>query len=72
MKNSKLKKSEKEIQNDLLNSIELMRDTKDINDYVFIYDFDGTSIYYPISEKKYWKKIYMNLQTKQVKELSKN
>lgn len=33
-----------------------MRDTKDINDYVFIYDFDGTSIYYPISEKKYWKK----------------
>ena len=43
-------KSEEEIQNDVLKSIELMRDTKDVNDYVFIYEFDGTSIYYPISD----------------------
>lgn len=52
------KKSEKEIQDDLLNSIELMRDPKDINDYIFIYNFDGTSIYYPISEKNIGKNLY--------------
>ncbi len=51
-------KSEREIQNDVLNSIELMRDTKDVNDYVFIYDFDGTSVYYPISEKNIGKNLY--------------
>ena len=52
------KKSEKDIQRDLLESIELMRDKKDLNDYVFIYDFDGTSIYYPISDKNIGKNLY--------------
>ncbi len=51
-------KSEAEIQNDLLNSIETMRDKKDINDYVFIYEFDGTSIYYPVSDKNIGKNLY--------------
>ncbi len=52
------KKSEKEIQNDILNAIELMRDRTDINDYVFIYDFNGTSIYYPISKQNIGKNLY--------------
>lgn len=43
-------KSELDIQNEVLNSIELMRDKKDLNDYIFIYDFNGTLIYYPISK----------------------
>ena len=51
-------KSEEEIQNDLLTSIELMRDLKDIDDYIFIYDFNGTSIYYPISQKNIGKNLY--------------
>ncbi|MCP4969972.1 MAG: histidine kinase [Arcobacter sp.] len=42
-------KTEQEIQDELLTAIELMRDNKDINDYVFVYEFNGTSIYYPIS-----------------------
>ena len=51
-------KPESEIQNDLLTSIEKMRDKKDINDYVFIYKFDGTSIYYPVSDKNIGKNLY--------------
>ncbi|PLY07828.1 MAG: histidine kinase [Arcobacter sp.] len=41
-------KSEKEIQNDILVALELMRNVKDINDYLFIYKDNGTLIYYPI------------------------
>jgi signal transduction histidine kinase len=51
-------KSESEIQNDILVAIELMRDNKDINDYVFIYEFDGTSIYYPVSNDNIGKNLY--------------
>lgn len=51
-------KSEREIQNDVLNAIENMRDTNDINDYVFIYNFDGTSIYYPASKQDIGKNLY--------------
>ncbi|XPV81935.1 MAG: cache domain-containing protein [Halarcobacter sp.] len=51
-------KSEKEIQNDLINSIELMRDKKDLNDYLFIYDFDGTLLYYPVETKNIGKNLY--------------
>lgn len=51
-------KNEREIQNDVLTAIELMRDTSDINDYVFIYDFNGTSIYYPISKQNIGKNLY--------------
>ena len=51
-------KSEKEIQDGLLYALEHMRDKKDLSEYIFIYDFDGTSIYYPISDKNIGKNLY--------------
>ena len=51
-------KSEREIQNNLLNALENMRDKNDLDQYIFIYDFDGTSIYYPISDKNIGKNLY--------------
>lgn len=51
-------KTEEEIKNDVLNSIELMRDKKDVDDYVFIYDFEGTLLYYPISKAKIGLNLY--------------
>lgn len=51
-------KSEKEIQNDLLNALEHMRDKKDLDEYLFIYDFDGTSIYYPHTDQKLGDNLY--------------
>ena len=42
-------KSEEEIQNDILVAIELMRNPKNIDDYIFIYKGDGTLLYHPIS-----------------------
>lgn len=52
------KKSEKEIKHDILDAIELMRDRTAINDYQFIYDFNGTSIYYPISKRNIGKNLF--------------
>jgi signal transduction histidine kinase len=43
-------KSQKEIQKDILDVIEDMRDKRSIDNYLFIYDFTGTSIYHPISK----------------------
>ncbi|RXJ90328.1 histidine kinase [Arcobacter sp. CECT 8983] len=54
----KNKKSEKEIQDDILNAIEMMRDKNSIDDYLFIYDFKGTSLYYPISSSNIGKNLY--------------
>ncbi len=51
-------KPEKEIQNDILNSIKLMKDPKDINDYIFIYNFDGILIYNSFSKKNIGKNLY--------------
>ena len=51
-------KTEEEIKSDLLNAIELMRDTKDVNDYIFVYDFNGTLLYYPISNVKIGQNLY--------------
>jgi len=51
-------KTEQEIKNEVLHTIEMMRDLKNINDYAFIYDFKGTSIYYPISEDNLGKNLY--------------
>ena len=51
-------KSEDEIKKDLLESVELMRDKKDINDYIFIYDFTGTLVYYPVSKTKVGENFY--------------
>jgi len=51
-------KTELEIQHDILNSIELMRDGSDINDYIFVYDFSGTLIYYPVESHSIGKNLY--------------
>lgn len=51
-------KSEKQIQNEILNSIELMRDKKDQNDYLFVYNFNGTLLYYPIESHSIGKNLY--------------
>lgn len=50
-------KTEEEIKNEVLNAIELMRNKNDINDYSFIYEFSGTSIYYPISSNNIGKNL---------------
>ena len=51
-------KSEEIIKKEILEAIEEMRDKKDINDYVFIYDFDGNSLYYPPSSDNIGKNFY--------------
>jgi len=51
-------KPEKEIKSDLLNAIELMRDTKDVDDYIFVYNFEGTLLYYPIANAKIGQNLY--------------
>ncbi len=51
-------KPEEEIKSDLLNAIELMRDTKDLDDYIFVYDFQGTLLYYPIANAKIGQNLY--------------
>ncbi len=51
-------KTEQEIKNDVLHAIEMMREVENINDYVFIYDFEGTSVYYPISRNNIGKNLY--------------
>jgi signal transduction histidine kinase len=51
-------KSEEEIKKDLLSSIELIRDDKNIDDYIFIYKFDGTLLYYPIEAESIGKNLY--------------
>ncbi len=50
--------SEEEIKKDLLYAIELMRAKEDINNYIFIYDYDKESIYYPISNHKIAKNLF--------------
>jgi signal transduction histidine kinase len=70
--NQKGLKNESEIKQDVLNAIEQMRDKNDIDDYVFIYDFDGTSVYYPISKQNIGKNLYEFTDptgTKVIKEL---
>ncbi|QKF81202.1 cache domain-containing protein [Halarcobacter ebronensis] len=51
-------KSENEIKNDILEALEKMRENEKLNNYLFIYDFDGTSIYYPISKEYIGKNLY--------------
>lgn len=40
------KKSEEAIQAEILDALDNLKSTADINDYIFIYDFQGQSIYY--------------------------
>ncbi len=51
-------KSEETIKKDLLESIHFMANPNNINNYIFIYNFDGTSIYYPLSDKNIGKNLY--------------
>ncbi len=51
-------KSENEIKKDLLESIHFISTSNNINNYIFIYDFDGTSIYDPLSNKDIGKNLY--------------
>ncbi|QDF28205.1 sensor histidine kinase [Halarcobacter anaerophilus] len=51
-------KSEKQIKEEILKSFETMRRDGDLNHYLFIYGFDGTSIYYPVLKKDIGKNLY--------------
>lgn len=44
------KKPEIQIKKEIIQAIETMKNQKDVNDYTFVYDFNGTSIYYPIGK----------------------
>ncbi|MFY9075407.1 histidine kinase [Malaciobacter mytili] len=43
-------KDEKIIQQEILEAIHKMKNQKDLDDYTFIYKFDGTSLYYPVGK----------------------
>ncbi len=43
-------KNEKVIQEEIIDAIDKMKNQKDLDDYIFIYKFDGTSLYYPIGK----------------------
>ncbi|WP_419770414.1 MAG: cache domain-containing protein [Candidatus Marinarcus sp.] len=51
-------KSESEIQKDVLHALDTIRKDQDINDYTFIYKFDGTSIYYPAPKNRIGENLY--------------
>ncbi|WP_320036282.1 cache domain-containing protein [Halarcobacter sp.] len=54
----KNKKSEELIKKDILESLEIMRKHGNLNNYIFIYDFNGTSLYYPVSKDYIGKNLY--------------
>lgn len=51
-------KSEEDIKSAVLNSIELMKDSREISKNIFVYQFDGTLIYYPISKNRVGQNFY--------------
>jgi len=51
-------KPTQQIQKEILEALHIMRDKENINNYVFIYKFDGTRVYYPIEEESVGKKYY--------------
>ncbi len=51
-------KSEDEIKSDILEAIENMRDKQSLDNYTFVYDFEGTSIYNPISKQNEGKNLF--------------
>lgn len=50
-KYSKLK-SQKELKKEIIEALSELRTTDNMNDYIFIYDFDGTNLYQPISKDR--------------------
>jgi signal transduction histidine kinase len=63
-------KSKEEIQKDILQAIEHMRNKQSNDDYIFIYNFDGTSIYNPMSKQTVGKNL-INYKDKTGKKLVK-
>jgi signal transduction histidine kinase len=61
-------KSKETIQKEVLEAIAQLRTADTINEYLFIYDFEGVSLYYPISKDREGKKYleYTNHDGKQV------
>ena len=51
-------KSEEQIKNDILEALEKMRENDSLDNYLFIYEFNGTSIYYPVSKDYIGKNLY--------------
>jgi len=65
-------KPKKDIQNDILTLIKSMEDTKEIDNYNFVYDFNTKSIYHPIYKLNTEKNLYQfahKAQKKVIKEL---
>lgn len=65
-------KSERVIQNEILIALDEMKTSNNINDYTFIYLFDGTSVYYPAVKEKIGENLYEFTDhngTKVIKEL---
>ncbi len=58
--NNKFKntKSQNQIKKDILDAINQMKNRQNINDYIFIYNYAGLSIYYPLSKKNIGKNLY--------------
>ena len=50
-------KPTKQIQNEILEALKQMRKNENINDYIFIYDFNGISIYHPIAKNNVGKNL---------------
>ncbi|KAB7883008.1 sensor histidine kinase [Poseidonibacter ostreae] len=51
-------KDEEAIKKEALIAIDKMRDLSTINEYIFIYNFDGTSIHHPIAKKDIGKNLF--------------
>lgn len=45
-------KSTRQIQKEIIEALEKLRLADNINEYLFIYDFDGVSLYHPIEKRK--------------------
>jgi len=56
-KNKDIKKDE-DIQKEVLDALHQMRNKKNVNEYIFIYKFDGTRIYYPLRDETIGEKFY--------------
>lgn len=59
-------KTQDEIKKEVLRIVEALTPKKDLNDYVFIYDFDGNLIHYPVDQTKEGRNLY-NIQDREGK-----
>jgi signal transduction histidine kinase len=63
-------KSEDQIKKEILEALFELRTFDNINEYLFIYDFDGVNLYHPISKDRIGKK-YLELRDKEGKQVVK-